>query len=116
MPNLCDKSPMHTCIYTKRKRKGNYFSVAGIDVFAFSAAALAISLSFPLRTFLRYANNRTKRTSILYLKLACERYELQLRVLYLSFVIMSRPWTKSPFVIWGPIPLKSESAPSCSMM
>lgn len=43
----------------------DHLSVAGIDVFALSAAELATSRSLPSRIFRRYANSRTKRSSIL---------------------------------------------------
>ena len=33
-----------------------------------------------------------------------------------SLVIMRKPWTSRPLRIWGPIPLNSPMAPSCSMM
>lgn len=35
---------------------------------------------------------------------------------YLSLVIISRPWTKRPFMIWGPMPLNSDKRPSFSTM
>lgn len=97
------------------KKRKHYLKVNGRFDFSWAAAAVATLLSLWSLNFRIYASRRMKRSSTL---LHFSNFLLEPNIVthlkYLSFVIISKPCTISPLVIWGPMPLKRLSSPSCS--